>query len=87
MGRINVNHSMLDGKLKFNLNAITRSQKNFAGPDYNWIYRQALIRNPTEPVKTETGEWYERNVYMYTNPVRQIDETNGENRTQDSNPF
>ena len=55
VGRININHSMFSGKLKFNFNAINRSQKNFTGPDYNWVYRQALIRNPTEPVKTETG--------------------------------
>lgn len=84
VGRININHSMFSGKLKFNFNAINRSQKNFTGPDYNWVYRQALIRNPTEPVKTETGEWYERDVYMYQNPVRLIDETNGERRTQET---
>ena len=84
VGRININHSMYSGKLKFNFNAINRSQKNFVGPDYNWVYRQALIRNPTEPVKTETGDWYERDVYMYQNPVRLIDETQGERRTQET---
>lgn len=83
VARVNINHSMLDGKLKFNLNAINRSQKNFSGPDWNWVYRQALIRNPTEPVKTETGEWYERDVYFYQNPVRIIQETNGENRVSE----
>ena len=74
---------MLDGKLKFNLNAINRSQMNFVGPDWNWVYRQALIRNPTEPIKTETGEWYERDVYFYQNPVRILEETNGENKTNE----
>ena len=84
VGRININHSMFAGKLKFNFNAINRSQKNFVGPDYNWVYRQALIRNPTEPVKTETGDWYERDVYMYQNPVRLIDETREKDRTQET---
>ena len=83
VARVNINHSMLEGKLKFNLNAINRSQKNFSGPNWNWIYRQTLIRNPTEPVKTETGEWYERDVYFYQNPVRIIEETNGENKTSE----
>lgn len=82
-GRFEINHSMFDGKLKFNLNAINRSQKYFSGANYNWIYRQALIRNPTEPVKTPTGEWYERDIYFYQNPVRQIYETEGETRTSE----
>ena len=90
LGRLDINHMMLDGKLKFNLNAINRSRNGFSNSNslnnendnfYNWIYRQALIRNPTEPVKTPTGAWNERNVYMYENPLRRIEETDLENKT------
>lgn len=88
VGRLDINHSMFDGKLKFNVNAINRSRKGFGNANlsttsdnfYNNTYRQALIRNPTEPIKTETGAWYERSVYMYDNPLRRIEETNTENR-------
>jgi TonB-linked SusC/RagA family outer membrane protein len=80
IGRIDVNHTMLDGLLKFNVNAIHRSRKNFSGPSYAYAYRQALIRNPTEPVYTPTGGYFERPVYNYDNPVRTIQETEGENR-------
>jgi TonB-linked SusC/RagA family outer membrane protein len=79
IGRLDINHSMFDGKLKFNLNAINRSRKGY-DLNYNNTFRQALIRNPTEPIKTETGAWYERNVYMYDNPLRTIEETESEGR-------
>lgn len=79
VARLDINHSMFDGKLKFNLNAINRNRKNFSGPNYNYIYRQALIRNPTEPIYAQTGGWFERNVYNYDNPLRTIEETEGEN--------
>lgn len=81
--RLDINHSMWDGKLKFNANLINRTRKYFSGPDYSWIYRQALIRNPTEPVYTPTGAWNERDVYMYVNPLRLIKEVTGETRVQD----
>jgi TonB-linked SusC/RagA family outer membrane protein len=82
LARLDVNHSMFDGKIKFNLNAISRSRNSF-DLSYNNTYRQALIRNPTEPVKTATGDWYERSVYMYDNPLRRIEETNAELKTSE----
>lgn len=82
IGRIDINHNMFDGKLKFNLNAINRSRKGY-DLSYNYAYRQAIIRNPTEPIKTETGQWYERNVYMYDNPLRTIEETESEGRSSE----
>ena len=84
--RIDINHSMFDGKLKFDLNIINRTRKFFSGPDYNYAYRQALIRNPTEPIHgpmTAYGDWYERSVYNYDNPVRTIMESDGETRTSE----
>ncbi len=87
-GRFDINHAMFDGKLKFNANIINRTRKYFGNPnqtapDYNWIYRQTLIRNPTEPVYTSTGAWNERDVYMYVNPLRILQEVQSETRVQD----
>ena len=83
-GRINVNHAMFDNKLKTNMGFIVSEQSFNAlgdGTSFNtYIYRQALIRNPTEPVKAEDGSWFERDVYFYDNPVGYIEETIGENR-------
>lgn len=79
---------MRDGKLKPNANIINRSQKYFgtpssqSHPDYNWIYRQALIRNPTEPVYTPSA-YNEKDVYMYVNPLRLINEVTSETSVQD----
>jgi hypothetical protein len=78
---------MFDGKLRFNINAINRSRKGLSGPNsgpnYNYIYRQALIRNPTEPIYTDQGEWFERSVYFYDNPLRAIEEVEAENKNME----
>ncbi|TRZ43513.1 SusC/RagA family TonB-linked outer membrane protein [Robertkochia solimangrovi] len=83
-GRVNVNHAMFDNKLKANMGIIVSEQQFNAlgdGTSFNpYIYRQALIRNPTEPVKDEEGNWFERDVYFYDNPVGYIEETIGMNR-------
>jgi TonB-dependent starch-binding outer membrane protein SusC len=80
VARVDLNHAMFDGKLKFNVNLINRNRKNYNGANFNYMYRQALIRNPTEPIYNPDGSWYERNVYMYDNPLRPFEETEGENR-------
>ena len=79
-GRIDVNHKMFDDKLKTNFQVIAseRSYSNFN----NYAYRQALIRNPTEPVRNEDGTWFERDVYFYDNPVAYLKETVQDNRSR-----
>lgn len=61
-GRIDLIHKMLDGKLVANIGTIISEQKYWTGGDgysFNpYVYRQALIRNPTEPIKNEDGTWY-----------------------------
>lgn len=80
-GRADINHSMLDGKLKVNVNVIGRNRKYFAAPNYAYIYRQAIIRNPTDSVYNFEGKWREDpNAYNYDNPVRPIEEVEGESR-------
>jgi TonB-linked SusC/RagA family outer membrane protein len=82
-GRINVGHSMFDGKLKADLSLLSRSQENFTGPDYNYAWRQTLIRNPTDRVQDDEGAWQERGTYFYVNPVGWIDEANGKHEGRD----
>src|SRR5690606_2132293 len=78
------NHAMFDNRLKANVGVILSEQTFNAlgdGSSFNpYIYRQAIIRNPTEPVRNEDGSWYERDVYFYDNPVTYIEETLGQNR-------
>ncbi len=80
-GRLEIQHSMFDGKLRFNVGMIGRNRKSFQAPNYNYIYRQAIIRNPTDSVYDYLGKWKEdNNRYNYDNPVRPIEEVNGESR-------
>jgi len=97
-GRIDVNHSMFNGKLVANIGTIVSEQKynavgsgdnsntygdGISNSQYsfnNYVYRQVLIRNPTEPVKDANGKWAERDVYFYDNPVAYLEESLGENR-------
>lgn len=77
-GRIDVNHSMFDNKLNSNFQVIARERSFYDFNDY--AYRQALIRNPTEPIRNEDGTWFERDVYFYDNPIAYVEETQQDNR-------
>ncbi|HEX9601200.1 MAG TPA: SusC/RagA family TonB-linked outer membrane protein, partial [Mariniflexile sp.] len=83
-GRIDVSHNMFDNKLKSNFSVIVSEQKYFTGGDgysFNpYVYRQAIIRNPTEPITNDDGTWFERDIYRYDNPVAYLKETIGENK-------
>jgi len=87
-GRVDINHSMFDGKVKFNLGAISRTRTYWSGGDgssFNgYVYRQTVIRNPTDSIKDYLGNWKEQNVYFYDNPVAYIMETNGQNREKEN---
>jgi len=87
-GRVDINHSMFDGKVKFNLGAVSRTRTYWTGGDGTsfdgYVYRQAVIRNPTDSIKDYLGNWKEQNVYFYDNPVSYIMETNGQNREKET---
>ncbi|SDS46710.1 TonB-linked outer membrane protein, SusC/RagA family [Mucilaginibacter mallensis] len=70
-GRVDINHSMLDGKLKFNLGLL---QTNFNDLPFNYYdYEQVFKMNPTAPVKEPNGSYYqEPNNFEYQNPVSDI---------------
>ncbi len=58
-----------DDILKFNFNALVTRQK-YTNTDASYAYRQAVIRNPSEPVYNEDGSYYENfNKLQYYNPV------------------
>ncbi len=76
--RVNLGHSMFDGRLQTELNMVNRIESYLIGPDYNYIWRQTLIRNPTDRTKDDQGAWQERGTYFYTNPLGYIYEEDGE---------
>src|SRR5437867_4139644 len=76
-GRVHVAHTMYGGHLLADLNMLTRVENSFWGPDYNYAWRQTLIRNPTDRVLDDQGMWQERGTYFYVNPLGLINEDNG----------
>ncbi|MCE5331177.1 MAG: TonB-dependent receptor [Bacteroidales bacterium] len=82
-GRAEINHNMFDSKLKLNFGLLGNQNKYTStsdGGSWNtYIYRQALIHNPTEPIKNEDGTWYENTgIYEYANPLALLYEADGE---------
>ncbi len=70
-GRVDINHSMFNGKVKLNLGIL---QTNFNDLPFNYYdYEQALKMNPTAPVKEADGTYYqEPNNFEYQNPLSDI---------------
>lgn len=84
-GRAEVNHSMFDDKLRFNFQLLGNQTGYTATSDggsfntYSW--RQALIHNPTEPIKNADGSWHENTgIFNYDSPVSRIYECDGEQK-------
>ena len=84
-GRAEVNHSMFDDKLRFNFQLLGNQTGYTATSDggsfntYSW--RQALIHNPTEPIKNADGSWHENTgIFNYDNPVSRIYECDSEQK-------
>jgi len=82
-----MSHWMLNDMLKINLNLVkglhTNNVTNASDGGLTNIYRQAVIRNPTESVYDETDGYNEDfNIYQYYNPVSMINELKGENRSE-----
>ncbi|MFD1771136.1 SusC/RagA family TonB-linked outer membrane protein [Sphingobacterium suaedae] len=73
--RAELNHDMFDGKLRSNLQVINQSIKALQGGSSEYMWRQAIIRNPTDAIYREDGKWKESNAYMYDNPLGMIHES------------
>jgi TonB-dependent starch-binding outer membrane protein SusC len=80
--RANIRHSMFDSRLEVEATVLSRVQKNFYGPNFDYSWRQALIRNPTDRVMDDAGNWQEQVGYFYVNPVALIEEENGEDENR-----
>ena len=76
--RANIRHTMFNGKLEAEGTFLNRTETAYDGTGFNGIWRQTLIRNPTDRVTDDNGKWIETAGYMYTNPAQSIAESNGE---------
>lgn len=80
-GRLEFTHRMFDDKLTSNISIIANEQNT--GPGFNTnVYRYACIQNPTQPIYDEEGNYVERSVYFYDNPVSLLNETKGMTRSR-----
>lgn len=80
-GHADLNHSMFDNKLKININLFGSSRK-WNGFNSN-IYRQAMMQNPTAPLKNPDGTWFqELTKFDYENPVSDMMESDGQSNEQ-----
>ncbi len=81
-GRTEITHRMFNDKLQIRIGILGKKIQNAStgsGGSFNgYTYRQATLRNPTEPIKNEDGSWYERiNKFEYENPVARLEECYG----------
>lgn len=81
-GRAEINHRMLDDMLRINVQLLANKRGYTSTTDggsfdmYSW--RQALIHNPTEPIKNDNGTWYENTgIFNYDNPLARVNEADG----------
>lgn len=84
-GRVEINHRMFDDKLITTMAIIANERKTYTASNsglFEDVYRQASIQNPTQPVYDENGDYVERNVYFYNNPVSLLKEREAEYRNR-----
>lgn len=88
--RLEVNHNMWDGLLKFNFNILGKEQKyrSYASGFNGEVYRNALTSIPTERPKDDEGNWIEHTeINYYSNPLALIYESNGETKITNLRTF
>ena len=78
--RAQVSQYLLNDKLKLTAEIMANETHSDTGFDPSYVYRQACIQNPTQPIKNDDGTWNERSVYFYDNPVSYIYERYGDKR-------
>jgi TonB-linked SusC/RagA family outer membrane protein len=81
-----LSHWFLNDMLKVSFNIMKRWHKN--GPvdaASTQVYRQAIMRNPTEPIYNQDGSYYENmSINYYMNPVALLNEHKGEYKTENT---
>ena len=77
-------HWFCNDILKLQFNIVKRWHEN--GPvdaAGSYVYRNAIMRNPTEPIYNEDGSYYEdMSINYYMNPVALLKEKTGEYKTE-----
>lgn len=86
--RVNLNHSIREDLVQVNLNLNYRIQEFFngsrgGGSFNNSIWRQAVIRNPTDQIRNEEGGWQERPGFGYSNPLALLNEVEGQTENRE----
>ena len=80
--QLDFNQYALNDILKFNVNLLYSTHKN-TNNDNRYVYRQALIHNPSSPVYNEDGSYNENfSLFQYYNPVEIQNELIGDTRKQ-----
>lgn len=79
---IQVKHAMFDDKLISNVSIIANEQNTDMPNNWNYIYRMACVQNPTQAVYDENGDYVERGIYNYDNPVSYLNERIGMTRSR-----
>ncbi len=77
--RADLNHSMFDGILQFNIGLLSRNDKS-SGFNHG-IFRIANMYHPTVPLRDENDNWYEIGVFEVQNPVSRIMEANDDSHS------
>jgi TonB-dependent SusC/RagA subfamily outer membrane receptor len=82
IARTNLQHSMFDGELQTEINLTLRNRNYWQQSDGEsfdgYVYRQALIRNPTDRIFNDEGEYQIRQAFNYDNPLILLNEQGGD---------
>ncbi len=80
--QLDFNQYALNDVLKFNVNVLYGTHKN-TNNNNAYVYRQAMIHNPSSPVYNENGSYYEEfSRFQYFNPVEIQNELIGDTRSK-----
>lgn len=79
--RLEGNYTLFDGLVKINANILGRTQKTNAG-NFEGAYFYATIYNPTDRPKDDNGEWTQRPLNNYSNPLMVLNEEKNENQNE-----
>lgn len=81
-GQLDFTQYALNDILKFNVNLLYGSNKS-TNNDNKYVYRQALIHNPSSPIYNGDGSYYEEfSRFQYYNPVAIQNELIGDTRSE-----
>lgn len=96
--RADVNHEFVKDKLIAHVNVLHGIRKNGnrsfggnegfsdAGPNsidgFEGLHRQAIIRNPTDRILDDDGNWQQRGINQYDNPLARLNEETYDDETE-----